>query len=105
MSSDKKKKVANFTKDQETKVKATTQKRRTTGAVAKEPLLFNQTSYKWVLLGIALIVIGMFLMMGGNMPNKDVWDESLIYSWRRTLLAPVVILAGLIIEVYAILKK
>ncbi len=103
MSNTNKKKVANFSKD--TKVKATVQKRRVSGNVANEPLLFNQESYKWVLLGVALIILGMFLMMGGHMPSNDVWDDSLIYSWRRTLLAPIVILAGLIVEVYAILKK
>jgi len=39
------------------------------------------------------------------MPSPEVWDESLIYSGRRITLAPMVILAGLIVNVYAIFVK
>jgi hypothetical protein len=44
-------------------------------------------------------------MSGGHMPSPDVWDESLIYSTRRTLLAPVLILAGLSLQIVAIFTK
>ena len=59
----------------------------------------------WMGAGAGLILLGMLLMMGGSMPNPDVWDDSLIYSFRRTVLAPFVILAGLGVEIYAIFKK
>jgi len=39
------------------------------------------------------------------MPSPDVWDESLIYSTRRITIAPMFILAGLIVSVYAIFVK
>ena len=57
-----------------------------------------------MLIGLAVIAVGMVLMSGGAMPSPDVWDESLIYSHRRITLAPIVILIGLGIEVYAIFK-
>ena len=44
-------------------------------------------------------------MVGGAMPSPDVWDENLIYGFRRTVLAPFIILVGFVIEVYAIFKK
>jgi hypothetical protein len=54
--------------------------------------------------GFLLIVIGFFLMAGGNQaPNE--WNPEEIYSWRRTIIAPIFIVAGLVVEVYAIFKK
>jgi hypothetical protein len=44
-------------------------------------------------------------MSGGNMPSPDVWDETIIYSPVRMVIAPIFILAGLIIEVFAIFRK
>jgi hypothetical protein len=55
--------------------------------------------------GVLLIALGLVLMLGGAMPSPDVWDESIIYSFRRTVLAPIFILAGLGVEIYAIFKR
>jgi len=46
----------------------------------------------------------MVLMMGGGMPTPDMWDDNIIYSHRRITLAPILILIGLGVEVYAIFK-
>ncbi|MEO1258066.1 MAG: DUF3098 domain-containing protein [Bacteroidota bacterium] len=69
------------------------------------PLIFDKTNYMLMLAGIGLIALGLLLMQGGAMPTPDVWDESLIYSSRRIVLAPFVILLGLGVEIYAIFKK
>ena len=69
------------------------------------PLLFNKENYKFMAIGFGLITLGLILMLGGGMKDPNVWDESVIYSARRTVLAPIVILAGLAMEVYAIFKK
>jgi hypothetical protein len=68
-------------------------------------LVFGKRNYIFMGLGILLIIIGFVLMSGGHMPSPDVWDESLIYSPRRTVLAPFLILAGLVIEIIAIFRK
>ena len=73
--------------------------------VEDAPLIFGWANYKFMLIGIGLIALGMILMLGGAMPSPDVWDENLIYSFRRTVLAPFLIVAGLLVEVYAIFKK
>jgi hypothetical protein len=44
-------------------------------------------------------------MSGGAMPSPDVWDESIIYSPMRIVVAPILILIGLGVEVYAIFVK
>lgn len=68
------------------------------------PMLFKRQNYLYMLIGVGLIALGLLLMMGGSMPSPDVWDESIIYSFRRTVLAPIVIIAGLAFEIYAIFK-
>lgn len=101
----KKKKIINTNKE---KLKPTTAKSGSTVAsVSSEPssMLFGRENFKWVLIGIALIALGMLLMSGGGMPSPDVWDEGRIYGFRRLTLAPIVILAGLGVEIYAIFKK
>lgn len=76
--------------------------------VASSPnadLLFGKNNYKFILIGVGLIFLGMILMTGGHMPSPEVWDESLIYSPRRITLAPFLILVGLVINVYAVFVK
>ena len=68
-------------------------------------LIFGKKNYQFIVLGIVLIFLGMALMIGGHMPSPDVWDESLIYSFRRITLAPIFILIGLCMNVYAIFIK
>ncbi len=70
-----------------------------------EPMLFGQKNYLILLGGFLLIIVGMLLMMGGHMPSRDVWDDNIIYSFRRTVLAPIIILAGLVVGGYSIFKK
>lgn len=68
--------------------------------------LFEKKNLTWMLLGLALIALGMFLMSGGQ-SNTDptVFNRAEVYSSTRITVAPLLILAGLIIEVIAIFKK
>ena len=67
-------------------------------------LLYGKEFYIWMIGGFLLIVIGFFLMAGGKQ-NPTEWNVDEIYGARRTIIAPLFILAGLIVEVYAIFKK
>ena len=66
---------------------------------------FGKSNYTWMLIGAACIVIGMLLMSGGKSPNPNVFDPNEVYSFRRITLAPIVIIIGFVIEIYAIFKK
>lgn len=68
-------------------------------------LLFGRKNYMYLGAGMLLIFIGFLLMSGGQMPSPDVWDESIIYSFRRITLAPIVILAGLVVSGVSIFVK
>lgn len=61
-------------------------------------------NYKLLAIGFVIIVIGFLLMIGGKSsdPNKFSGD---IFSFRRVTLAPIVVLAGFIFEIWAIMKK
>ena len=71
----------------------------------RETLIFDNANYLWMGIGFALVVVGTLIMTGGRMPSPDMWDENIIYSSRITVLGPLIILAGLIVEIYAIFKK
>lgn len=61
-------------------------------------------NYKLLAIGLGVIVIGFILMAGGGSDDPNVFNEE-VYSFRRITLAPIVVLAGFIFEIYAILKK
>lgn len=88
-------------------VQETTSRARkpTTPERQRDELVFGRQHYILMLAGAGVIALGLLLMAGGSMPSPDVWDEDIIYSTRRTLIAPIVILAGLSLEVYAIFKQ
>ena len=88
------------------KITPTVSRSRTSSAPEKQTeLILGKQNYIWMGIGAALIFVGMLLMVGGAMPSPDVWEPDLIYSFRRTVLAPIVILAGFVVEIYAIFKK
>jgi uncharacterized membrane protein YqjE len=103
-----KKKVVISTKSSKNKVTATTATRlKTTTATAKHSveLVFGKQQYTLMLIGLGLIFVGLACMTGGAMPSPDIWDENIIYNKRITVVAPILILAGLTLEIYAIFKR
>ncbi|MBU3677343.1 MAG: DUF3098 domain-containing protein [Chitinophagaceae bacterium] len=67
--------------------------------------LFGKENYMLMGLGLVFIIIGYLLMSGGKSADPNVFNESEIYSFRRITLAPIMVLLGLFIEGYAIMKK
>ena len=76
------------------KVQPTKSKGSKSQAVTSKEMIFGRENFKWIFIGLALITLG----------SPDVWDDSIIYSHRRITLAPLLILAGLGVEIYAIFK-
>ena len=89
------------------KVAATTSRRTRTSSVSnkQEALLFEKPNFTFIIAGAVLVFVGMLMMLGGGMPDPNTWDPDIIYSPRITVVGPVLILAGLILEIYAIFKK
>jgi hypothetical protein len=70
----------------------------------KNKLLFGNRNYKFMILGLIFIAVGFILMSGGGSDDPNVFNEE-IYNFRRIRLAPILVVTGFIIEVYAILTK
>ena len=64
----------------------------------------GKENYKLMAIGFAIIVVGFILMAGGGSDDPNVFSED-IFSFRRLTIAPIVLLAGFIFEIYAIMKK
>ena len=67
--------------------------------------LFGKENYRWMLIGIALVALGLILMAGGKSPDPNVFNKDEVYSVRRITVAPILILAGFVIEIFAIFRK
>ncbi|MBS1935391.1 MAG: DUF3098 domain-containing protein [Bacteroidetes bacterium] len=67
--------------------------------------LFGKENYRWMLIGLIAVALGLFLMAGGKSKDPNVFNANEVYSFTRITLAPILILAGLSIEIFAIFKK
>ena len=70
----------------------------------KPDFLFEKVNYKFLLIGIGVIVLGFILMSGGGSDNPKVFSED-VFSFRRIRLAPTVVLIGFGITIYSIFKS
>ena len=66
--------------------------------------LFDKENFKWMLGGAVVMIIGFLLMAGGRSDDPNVFNNSEVYSTTRITIAPIVILAGLIIEIVALFR-
>ena len=67
--------------------------------------MFTKENYLWMIAGAVVMAIGWFLMAGGKSDNPAVFDDKEVYSTTRVTIAPILILIGLGIEIFAIFKK
>ncbi len=81
-----------------------------TKAEVNNTFYFGSKNFKLMLIGLALILVGFLLMLGADANTIDgkfdpnSWNED-IFSIRRIRIAPLLIIAGFAVEVYAILKR
>ena len=56
----------------------------------------------YIIAGFAIMLLGYALMAGGGSDDPNVFNEEM-FSFRRVVLAPVVIIIGMIVEIWAIM--
>lgn len=59
---------------------------------------------KLLVVGLLVMIAGYFLMAGGGSSDPAVFNEDM-FDFRRLVAAPLVILAGVIVEVVAIMRR
>ncbi len=81
--------------------KETTKKATAENNDNQDVMPFGKQNYIIVLIGIALIALGFILMIGGGSTDPDVFNEKM-FNFQRLTLAPILVLAGFVVEIVAI---
>ena len=66
--------------------------------------VFKKKNYILLISGLVLILSGIFLMMGGESEDPNVFSDD-IFNFQRLTLAPILIVGGFILEIFAIMLK
>ena len=67
--------------------------------------LFEKDNYMWMGIGALVVAIGMFIMSGGKNTDPNQFDTKIVYSTTRITIAPLLIIIGFLVEIYAIFKR
>ena len=89
-------------KQTKTKTTTATAQKKTSVGMGQ---LFEKDNLKWMLIGGVVMAIGFILMAGGGSEDPNVFNPKEVYGFRRITIAPIIILAGLVIEIYAIFRS
>ena len=65
---------------------------------------FGKRNYQLLIAGVIVMAIGFILMSGGGSEDPSVFSDA-IFNTQRLTIAPILILTGLVIEIFAILHK
>ena len=63
---------------------------------------FKKKNYTLIIIGLAFIISGFILMSGGSSENPEVFSKE-IFSFQRITLAPILVIIGFVIEIFAIM--
>jgi preprotein translocase subunit Sss1 len=64
----------------------------------------GKENFKYIAIGVGILVIGFLLMAGGKSPDPNVFNPE-IFSFRRITLAPIIVVGGFGFIIWAIMKK
>ena len=82
----------------------TNTEKNTTDQEKQDVFIFGKSNYKFLFIGLGLILLGFVLMVGGGSESPDEFNKG-IFNFQRLTLAPILILAGFVVEIYAIMKR
>ena len=82
--------------------------RRRTSCIIDKYAIMNKMAMtrkglKFLLAGLLVMIAGFVLLTGGGSTDPEVFNWSM-FDFRRLVAAPVVIIAGIVVEVLAIVK-
>lgn len=72
--------------------------------MTEKQFLFGKKNYILMAIGIALIVFGYLLMSGGASDDVNTFNYEM-FSTVRIRIAPMVVIAGFAVEIWAILAR
>ncbi len=80
------------------------QSKKTEPAQEDPRMPLTRRNYILLVIGFAVILLGFVLMTGGGSDSPDEFNYAM-FSWRRITLAPIFVVGGFVLEIYAILKR
>jgi len=66
--------------------------------------IFNKKNYILLISGLLLIILGIILMAGGGSEDPTKFSDE-IFNFQRLTLAPILIVSGFILEIFAIMSR
>ncbi len=69
-----------------------------------EKMALDRKGLRLLLAGFLVMVAGFILMTGGGVKDPQVFNYAM-FDFRRLVAAPVVIIAGIVVEIVAIMRK
>ena len=66
---------------------------------------FKPENYRFLLIGLAINVLGFLLMIGGATDDPNEFHKDELFSTVRITIAPMLIIAGYIVILYSIMRK
>lgn len=74
------------------------------GQIDEKAFAIPYRNILYILAGFAVMVLGYVLMAGGGSDDPNQFNEAM-FSFRRIVIAPVVIIAGMVMVIVAIMYK
>ena len=70
----------------------------------RKKMVFERENYILFFTGLAIIVIGYLLMIGGGSDDPNVFNEKM-FGFQRLTLSPIVLIIGFAVEIFYKSKK
>lgn len=65
----------------------------------------KKDNLRFILVGLAINIVGYLLMIGGGSDNPNEFNEAELFSNLRITVSPILIVLGIVIIAYGIMKK
>lgn len=67
--------------------------------------MLGKENYIMLGVAVAILIVGYFLMAGGGPDDPNKFAGETLFNTQRLVVAPLVIMGGFILGIFAILKK
>lgn len=70
----------------------------------QDKMALSAKNIKFMIAGLLVMAAGFLLLSGGGSDDPQVFNYAM-FDWRRLVAAPIVIIAGIVVEVVAIMGR
>lgn len=70
----------------------------------RKVFVFGKENFKLFFIGLALVMLGFILMVGGGSDEFNEFNEDALFSFRRITLAPALVIGGYVVIIFAIMR-